>query len=95
MGVKPLFITVVNWFLGVVFRAGAHMLARHIQIDFAITPTDASCPFGRDQNLAAGPPVARVDQQVAHLPTVAFNEDILDMTDAAVSGLDIVPNYFI
>src|SRR6185312_2013149 len=70
------------------FRAGLDGVSREIDMDAALGPVDRTDPLRRDQHLAAGEPVARIDDHVAHAPALLLDQEILDMADVAVAGAD-------
>ena len=52
-----------------------------------------SIHFGEDQDFPPGQPVARIDDQVAYRPSLVVDEEILDVTDLAIRGLNMVAAY--
>ena len=75
----------------VVCRAVFDPLTIDIEVDQVIRPIDLLCRPWRDQDLLSGPPVLRIDDEILDTPIGIFDEEVLDVTDLAVAGVDMVP----
>src|SRR5438874_2168841 len=75
---------------GIVIRRFFDMLAGHLQCDGSLGPADTRRPLRSDQNMLAGPPVFGIDDEIADGPVWRANQKILDVTDIAVAGVDII-----
>ena len=63
-------------------------LATDIEVHEPARPIDLSCPAWRDQDLIAGPPVLRIDDEVMDAPICILHQEVLDMADLAVGRMD-------
>src|SRR5271166_3383636 len=75
----------------IVCRAVLDLLAIDLEVHQVIRPIDfLDRPWG-DQNLFARPPVRRVDDEIMDAPIGILQEEVLDVTDLAVAGVDMIP----
>src|SRR5664280_174322 len=84
------FVLEVNGQAPIPLGAVLDLLPRHVYVDLAFVPTDATCPVGRNQHPLAEPPVAGVDHQKADFPGLIVDEKIVDVTDRSVGSLDLI-----
>jgi len=62
-----------------------------IEVHQFIRPIDLSCRPRRDQDLLPSPPVLRIDDKVMDAPIVILQKKVFDVTNLAVTGVDMVP----
>src|SRR5664280_981264 len=72
------FVLEVNGQAPLPLRAVLDLLPRHVYVDLAFVPTDATCPVGRNQHPLAEPPVAGVDHQKADFPGLIVDDFLVD-----------------
>ena len=68
------------------------LLPSDVEVHQVIRPINLLCRSWRNQNLFAGPPVLRIDEEVLDAPIGIFDEKVLDLTDFAVAGVDMIPS---
>jgi len=73
----------------VVRRCALDGLARHVDGDHPVCPTDRGDPSRRHQNPMTSPPVARVHDDRANRPGPLVHKKILDVADLAVRGVEV------
>src|SRR5262245_26835972 len=77
----------------VVLRAVLDGVAREVDKDLGLLPGDPRDPVRRHEDVLARPPVARADFHVANGPRAILDEEVLDVADVAVGGLDVVAGH--
>ena len=90
MTAKILFIGLIDRRGCIVCGAVLDPLAIDIEVDQFIRPIDLSCRPWRDQDLLPGPPVLRIDDEIMDAPIGILDEEVLDVTDLAVAGMDMI-----
>ena len=76
--------------LGIKFGSALDRLARKIDVDIGIFPIDVSNPLRRYQDFLSGQPVAGINHHVANGPSIVVDDEVIDMADLAIGGLDRV-----
>jgi len=94
MSIEVGFIIPVKQGLGGEFRCQLDGFASEFDRNGAFGPTHVFDPEGRDENFLSGPPVAGVDDQIADRPRFIVKDEILDVTNLAILGLDMVARHF-
>ena len=77
-------VVLVPLCLGVVGRRRFDRFTREVDVDARLRPADRADPVGGDHDLAAGQPVARIDDQIVDAPSKIFEEQVVDVAAAAV-----------
>src|SRR5690242_19393127 len=67
------------------------LLTIDIEVHQSLRPIDRLHGAWRDQDLLPGPPVPSIDSDVPDAPVGVVHEEVRDMTDLAVDGMDMVP----
>ena len=75
----------------VIRRAVFDSLTIDTEVHQIVRPIDLSYRLRRDQDLLARQPVLRIDDEVMDAPIFILHEEVFDMTDLAVAGVDTVP----
>src|SRR5258705_730095 len=64
-------------------------------VDLRVRPAHRRDPLGRKHYLPAGPPVARIHDQVADSPRAVVDQEVLHVTDVAVERGDVVAGHVV
>ena len=71
-------------------RGRLHLLAGDVQLDLTIHPIDVGHRVGRQPDGLARPPVPGRDDEISNVPADVVGEEILDMAQFAVGGVDMI-----
>jgi hypothetical protein len=71
-------------------RAVLDCLAGQVKEDLPVLPADTQGPTRFYQDLLPEPPVAGIDNQVAHLPGRVVDDEVVDVADGIVESLHVV-----
>src|SRR6185312_17174687 len=74
----------------IIWRTVFDPLTIAIKVHQLIRPVDLSCRPWRDQDLLPRPPILRIDDEIMDAPIGVLHKEILDVTDLAVAGMDVV-----
>jgi hypothetical protein len=83
-------IGMIDGYRWIVCRAVLDPLTIDVEVHQLVRPVDLSGRPRRDQDLLAGPPVPRIDDEVMDAPIGVIDEEILDVADLAVAGIDMI-----
>lgn len=68
------------------------MRTRDVQQDLAVQPVDCVDGVGRQKHLLAEPPCAGADDKVADVSSVAVDQEVFDVADIAIGGMQAIPS---
>lgn len=88
--VESIFILAAHGDLSVVDRGVLDCLACHRDCHSLVEPVHGVDPLRRDQNLVPEPPVARIEDEIPHGPRLLVEQHAGDMTDVAVTRVDVI-----
>jgi len=93
MAVKPILKLLINLVCGIPRRARLYQITGDIEPDVTVRPVDLPDRMGRYQDVLAKPPNRCIDGEIADNPVHAVDEEVLDISDAPISGMDMVARH--
>jgi hypothetical protein len=75
-------------------RARLDLVARHIELNAMLAPVDLLHGMGRHQDVLCWPQVPGVDNKVSDAPTGVVDDEILEMADLAIGGVNTIARDF-
>src|SRR5271167_215596 len=89
--VEPFLIGLIYGRGRIVCRAVFDLLTVDIEVHQSVRPVDLSHRARRDQDFLSGPPVPGIDGDISDAPAGIVHEEVLEMTEHAVGGMNMVP----
>src|SRR5215510_7741945 len=91
--VQPTFIVPIHWCRSVKLRTALHLVARQVDMHERFGPVHMLNPCHRYQYLLARPPVHRIHDYITDGPGVGVNDEVLDVPNMAIPGLNVVAKH--
>lgn len=95
MRVKALFQFARNRLRRVIFRGCLNHAAIACHGHSGFVPINRGRPGGPDQHLLTWPPIARINHQIPDHPSRLINQEVLDMPNLPIPGVNIISGDFL